>query len=194
MTKFLTRIIRLALVALLAWGLYVAGSIYSFSLQDETRPADVAIVLGAAVWRDQPSPVLTERLNHAISLYRDGLVDAIIFTGGLGRNDLLAEAEAGRDYALAAGLPAEALHVEVASTNTRENLSEAQQVMQEAGFSSALVVSDPMHMKRAMALAGDLGLEAYSSPTTTSRFASTPSQLWFLVRETAYYSGYLLGY
>ncbi|MBX3048737.1 MAG: YdcF family protein [Anaerolineales bacterium] len=194
MTKFLIRLTRIGLAVVLAWCLYAASSIYSFAQQDETRPADVAIVLGAAAWRDRPSPVLRERINHAIALFQDGVVDAIIFTGGYGRNDLLSESETAREYALQAGLPLEALYIEANSTNTQQNLSEAQRLMQALGLQSALIVSDPMHMMRAMALADDLGIEAYSSPTTTSRYASIPTQLWFLLRETAYYSGYLLGY
>lgn len=194
MIKFLFRLASLALAALLLWCVYTANGIYEFAKQDETRPADVAIVLGAAAWRDRPSPVLRERINHAIALFEAGTVDAIIFTGGFGRNDLLSEAETAREYALQAGLPPNVLYIEEVSTDTLENLAEAQKVMDAAGFSSALIVSDPMHMQRAMALANDLGLEAYSSPTTTSRYTSRPARLWFLLRETVYYTGYLLGY
>jgi vancomycin permeability regulator SanA len=38
-------------------------------------PADAAVVMGATVFRDRPSPVFRERINHAIDLYQEGMVE-----------------------------------------------------------------------------------------------------------------------
>ena len=73
------------------------------SVRDD-GPADAAIVLGAAVWEDAPSPVFAARLDHAITLYHQGRVHALIFTGGVGEGDILAESEVARTYALAQGV------------------------------------------------------------------------------------------
>ncbi|MCK9907436.1 YdcF family protein, partial [Frankia sp. Cpl3] len=48
------------------------------------RKADVAIVLGAAVWDGGPSPGLKERLNEALLLYKQQYVPYLIVSGGLG--------------------------------------------------------------------------------------------------------------
>jgi uncharacterized SAM-binding protein YcdF (DUF218 family) len=40
--------------------------------------------------------------------------------------------------------------------------------MSEQGFNTALIVSDPLHMKRAMLYVNNLGITAYSSPTPTT--------------------------
>lgn len=186
------RIALLAPIGLAVWALFTAFSIYSFAQLDETTPADAAIVLGAAVYREQPSPVFRERINHAITLYQQGTVDALIFTGGVGRNDDRAESEAAREYALAAGIPEEAIYIETISTDTFQNLEQAQLIMQRHGFGIALIVSDPLHMQRAMSIAEDLDIEAYSSPTTTSRYESLRSQIWFLVREVLFNMSYTL--
>lgn len=53
---------------------YSAYTIWSFSQEDQLVHSDSAIVLGAAVWGDQPSPVFRERINHSISLYKNGYV------------------------------------------------------------------------------------------------------------------------
>ena len=45
-------------------------------------------------------------------------------------------------------------------------------------------------MKRAMLLAEDAGITAYSSPTPTTRYISMRTKIPFLVRETFYYIGY----
>ncbi|HUM68051.1 MAG TPA: YdcF family protein [Chloroflexota bacterium] len=171
----------------------MALDVYRFSLRDETRPADAAIVLGAAVYGERPSPVFRERINHAIRLYQDGHVQYIIFTGGVGHRDELAEAEVGRNYALARGVPATAVLIETNSTNTQENLANAQAVATENGLDSFLIVSTPYHMRRALALAEDLGMEAYSSPTRTIRCISPFTQTRAFVREVAAYGAYRLG-
>jgi len=184
------RVFFLLLGASIIWWLATAISVYTFGQIDETEPADTAIVLGAAAYRDRPSPVFRERINHAIALYQAGTVDAIIFTGGVGWNDNLAESETAREYAIEAGVPEDAIYIETVSGDTFENLEQAQLIMQNQGFTSALIVSDPLHMQRAMIIAGDLGLEAYSSPTTTSRYESARAQLWFLFREVLFNMSY----
>lgn len=178
-------------VLLLSLFLIITFDIYRYSLQDETRPADAAIVLGAAVYGERPSPVFRERINHAITLYRDGTVDTLIFTGGVGHRDELAEAEVARRYALARGVPADAILTETTSTSTLENLTNAQIVAAQNGLDSFLLVSTPFHMRRALALADDLHMEAYTSPTRTTRWISWFTQSLSFSREVVAYLAYL---
>jgi len=170
----------------------VMGSIQAFSTLSTPVTADAAIVLGAAVWRGQPSPVFRERINHAIELYQDGQVQNIIFTGGQGAGDDQAESEVARLYAIARGIPEDVIYIETLSTTTYGNLREADKLAEQHSMHCVLVVSDPLHMKRAVTMAQDLGLEAYPSPTTTSRYQSLYTQLTFLIRETFTYVLYLL--
>jgi uncharacterized SAM-binding protein YcdF (DUF218 family) len=184
------------LLALLAgtflWSVLLGGRIYAYAQVSDPQPADAAVVLGAAVYRDRPSPVFRERINHAVELYRSGRVAYLIFTGGFGPGDNFAEAEAARDYAIESGVPDEVILIETVSTDTEENLAEAGKIIEAMGFERVLVVSDPLHMLRAMAIAADLGLDASASPTTTSRYESIRSQAVFLVREIYFYSAYLV--
>lgn len=160
-----------------------AVQIYSYSHQTHSSSADVAIVLGAAVWQGKPSPVFQERINHAITLYQTQQIQTLILTGGIGAGDRLAESEVARDYAVHQGVPITQIAIETRSRMTQENLREAQQIMQQQGWQTALIVSDPLHMKRAMTMATDLDLQAYPSPTPTSRYRSWPAQARFLKRE-----------
>ncbi|MFB2979270.1 YdcF family protein [Microseira sp. BLCC-F43] len=80
---------------------YIAFSIYIYGTQQNDIKADAAIVLGAAVWGNQPSPVFRERINHGIQLYKTGKVQTIIFTGGVGNSNEPAEAIVARNYAFA---------------------------------------------------------------------------------------------
>ena len=173
--------------------LYLLGKdIYSFSLTSSYAPADAAVVLGATVYRDRPSPVFRERINHAIELYQQGIVDTIIFTGGLAGNDRLAESEAARAYAIAQGVPEEHIYIETESYSTCLNLLGAKRIIEANGMDQVLLVSDPLHMRRTMWLAERIGLNALSSPTPTSRYRSLDRKVGFLVREIYSYGSYLL--
>ena len=184
--------VAVLLIAVLAYLTITTISIVSFSKKDETRKADAAIVLGASVYDNSPSPVFRERINHAIDLYNDGYVDAIIMTGGTGEGNIRSEADIAREYAEQKGVPAEAIYKEEQSSITAENLENAKKIMDEENMETALIVSDPIHMKRAMLYAHDLGMTAYSSPTPTSLYRSWKTKLPFLAREELFYAGYRL--
>ncbi len=172
------------LLALGAWVLWVALSITATSFTSDPGPADAAVVLGAAVSRGRATPVFEERIRHGINLVKQGVVKKVLFTGGVGSGDRVAEAEVGRRYALDAGLRSADILTETRSRTTWENLAWAAPILRENDLSRVLIVSDPLHMKRAMAMARDLGLDARSSPTPTSRYRSTATRWSFLVRET----------
>ena len=183
---------RLLAVLMVAQTAAVMASIQTYSTLSAPVRADAAVVLGAAVWRGQPSPVFRERINHAIELYQDGQAEYIIFTGGQGRGDDQAESEVARQYAIGQGIPESAIFIETISTTTYSNLTEAAKLAGQHGICCVLVVSDPLHMKRAVTMARDLGLDAHPSPTTTSRYRSFRARLIFLIQETFDYILYLL--
>ena len=176
--------------ALLLLGL-VAVRIYTYGNNVVDVNGDAAIVLGAAVWGNEVSPVFRERINHAINLYRSGKVRKIIFTGGQGNRDELTEAAEARQFAMKNGIPEKDILIEERSHTTYENVVNAKRVADANGLKRVLIVSDPMHMKRAVAMAKDIGLDAYPSPTPTTRYQSWRSQLESLAHETYYYIGYL---
>ena len=178
-------------VAVLAAGL-LALRIYSFGNATSNARADAAVVLGAAVWTEEVSPVFRERINHAINLYRQRQVRKLIFTGGQGNPGEPTESAAARDYALQSGVAASDILIEEKSHNTYENILYAKQLADTHGIKSVLIVSDPLHMKRAMSMATDAGLAAEPSPTPSTRYQGLRSQLALLAHETYYYIGYLL--
>ncbi len=178
--------ITIVVVTSLAW------SIYAYDSHVESIQADAAIVLGAAAWGERPSPVLRERINYALELYKAGYVHKIIFTGGQADRSEPAEAVVAQGYALERGIPEADILIETKSRSTRENLYQAQQVASEHQLKRLLIVSDPLHLKRAVLIAQDLGMDAYPAPTPTTRYRSLGSQFWFLARETYYYVTYLL--
>jgi uncharacterized SAM-binding protein YcdF (DUF218 family) len=190
MLKRTGKVLKVLLAIVLFTIGFTAARIYTFSNNTTTANADAAIVLGAAVWSNQVSPVFRERINHALDLHRTGRVKKIIFTGGQGNPQEPTEAVAARTYAIENGVPATDILIEQQSHTTYENIANAKVIADSAGLKKLLIVSDPMHMKRALAMAGDLHMDAYPSPTPTTRYISWRSQCQELARETVYYLGY----
>jgi uncharacterized SAM-binding protein YcdF (DUF218 family) len=191
MRKIAKIFLLITFILVLVFGV-LASRIYSFGNTRSDESADAAIVLGAAVWSSGVSPVFRERINHGIELYQKGKVRKLIFTGGQGNPGEPTESSAARDYALQSGVPLQDILIEQKSHTTYENILYAKQVADGNGIKKVLIVSDPLHMKRAVLMAYDVGLEAEPSPTPSTRYQGLRSQLGLLAHETYYYIGYLI--
>lgn len=171
-----------------AWLLAVAGWIIWVGDRDRAAPADVIIVLGAAAYDAKPSPVFEERIRHGLDLYRRGYAPKLLFTGGFGGNGArFSESQVARRYALRHGIPEEAVLIETVSRTTRENLLQARALMQRHGMRRAIIVSDPLHMARALRLCRELGIDALASSTPSTRFRSFHTSWRFLLQEIYFF-------
>jgi uncharacterized SAM-binding protein YcdF (DUF218 family) len=136
--------------------------------QDEQRPADAIVVLGAAQYAGRPSPVFEARLAHAVALYHEGLAKAFVVTGGKIPGDITTEAAVARQYAIDHGVPAASIIGEDQARNTLGSMRSVAALLEDHGLHSALFVSDPTHMLRVLRMAADLGIEGYGSPAADS--------------------------
>lgn len=121
----------------------------------------------------------------------------------MGGSNEPAEAIVGKNYAIAQQVKAADILTETQSRTTHQNLKNAWklakfkngvELLQGNNYqlTKFLIVSDPLHMKRAVLMARRLGMNAYSSPTPTTRYRSFQSQMQFLIRETYFYFVYLV--
>ena len=181
----------LAAVALLA---YAAYRINAQGQLDERRPADAIVVLGAAQFNGTPGGVFQARLEHAVALYHDNLARYLVVTGGKLPADRTTEAAAARAWAIAHGVPADAILAEDQGRTTLESIEAVGSIFRQHGFTTGIFVSDKTHMLRVLRMAADHGIEAYGSPTTTS---PTDSDLLrhqkALVHELAGLAAYYVG-
>lgn len=191
MFRKVRKILVCAALVMAVWIAYLSVEIWRFGHRDSAAKSDCVIVLGAAVDDADPSPVYEERIQHAVSLYQRGEAGKIIFTGGYGEGAKHAESEVGAQRAISLGVPAADVFTETHSHTTQENLTEAANVMDSLGLRSAIIVSDPLHLKRASKMARDLELEVVTSPTPTSRYRSWRTRVGFLARELYFYHHYL---
>jgi uncharacterized SAM-binding protein YcdF (DUF218 family) len=81
-----------------------------------------------------------------------------------------------RRLAVGAGIPRAALILDSEAHSTWESLLRAREIMQERGWDTVLVVSDPFHMKRSLLMARDIGLVAYGSPALDSPTHTFPAR------------------
>jgi uncharacterized SAM-binding protein YcdF (DUF218 family) len=132
------------------------------------------VVLGAAQYNGRPSPVLRARLNHALSLYREGHAPRIIVTGGVGRGDTTSEATVSRRFLVTHGVPAEAVVVQAQGRSTQASMTAVGEWLKDEDLHRVLLVSDPFHMFRLRMEARRTNLEAYTSPTEDSPISDNP--------------------
>ncbi|MFT5780463.1 MAG: uncharacterized SAM-binding protein YcdF (DUF218 family) [Crocinitomicaceae bacterium] len=162
--------------------------IYSYSFEYSEEKSDVAIVLGAGTNNGQVSPIFRERINHSIYLFNEKRVQMILLTGGYGDGQSRSDSEIAREYLVNKGVPNEVIIIEKKSRYTVENLKESVHIMDSLGLKSALIVSDPLHMKRSIALAEKFMIDCKPSPTKTTMYRSFLPKAKSLMYETFYYS------
>ena len=178
-------------VVLLAYTVYRIGAQGDV---DEARRADAIVVLGAAQFSGQPGGVFEARLQHAVDLWKAGYAPYFIVTGGKLPADITTEAATARAWALAHGVPEEAILGEDKGRNTLESLEGVERILARLDLRSALFVSDETHMLRVLRMASDLGITAWGSPTRTSPTDREPARRWRSITHevlglAAYYVG-----
>ncbi|WCB96056.1 hypothetical protein DSM104299_04810 [Baekduia alba] len=120
--------------------------------------AQAALVLGAYVQPDgRPSAMLEDRLRATAALYHDGRVDKVLASGDHGRPDY-DEVNAMRAELVRLGVPDRVIFTDHAGFATLDSVVRARKVFD---VRSAIVVTQPFHMARALWLAHRAGLTAY---------------------------------
>ncbi len=172
--------------------LLAAATVYTVALvtvlvvsqQDQRRPVDAIVVLGAAQYNGRPSPVLRARLDHALQLYHQGFAPLIVVTGGVGRGDTTSEATVGRNYLLNRKVPPRAVVAQPQGRSTQASMTAVADWLGAAHLKRVILVSDPFHMFRLRMEARRTNLEAYTSPTESSPISDNPVlELRYLAAE-----------
>ena len=176
-----------AVLLLVGYPAWIGYQVWSQSVTDEVGGADAIVVLGAAQYDGEPSPVFRGRLDHAVYLYDEDLSDVVIVTGGKQEGDRFTEAQAGMAYLVGQGVPADAILSENEGATTLQSLENVRALADRYGIASLLVVSDPMHSERVKRMATDLGFDpvyaSWVSYQDVNRSRATKAKE--LVREVA---------
>ena len=168
---------------LIAGGVLVR--ILSVADSDERAAADVIVVLGAAQYDGDPSPVFQERLDHAAELYREGVARRIVTVGGGQSGDRTTEAAAGATYLADTGIEPTALIAVGSGDDTLASLRAAEDVLAANNWNSVVLVTDPWHAARAAMMATDLGMSVQVSPVQGGPSMRDGVKPWYVLREAA---------
>lgn len=156
--KTLIWIIFIILIVLFAIILRVQTKYHDKIVVEPDWPSPkVALVFGAGLrTQTRPGAVLEDRILTAIKLYQSGAVGRFIMSGDV-RSGEQNEVDAMKAYALAQGLPEEALILDPGGQST---LDSCWRVKSEFGLNKVILITQKYHLRRALYICNELHIEA----------------------------------
>ena len=125
-------------------------------IKDFTQEYDCILVLGAGVRDGSPRPMLQDRLDYAIDLYKNNVAPKLIMSGDHGRKDY-DEVNIMKDYAIEKGVPSEDIFMDHAGFSTYESIYRARDIFKAEKM---VIVTQEYHLFRALYISNRLGVEA----------------------------------
>ncbi len=185
MTRLIRKLMLLIIIAaVLVLGLsaYVTQSVKSEIAGvdtgggiSETEAADCKsidpqciLVLGCAVWaNDEPSPMLRDRLDTAIALYKAGVAPKLLLSGD---NSIVeySEPDCMLKYILAKGVPPEDIFLDYAGFSTCESVYRSHAVFMADRM---IVVTQKYHLFRALKACKALGIKAKGVASNQQKYS-----------------------
>ncbi len=143
---------------------YIRSNKYIVSNSNEiTDKIDAIIVPGAGLLSDgTPGPVLKDRLDNAIKLYKDGVSDRLLMSGDHGEQ-YHNEVRAMKDYAIENGVPSQNIFMDHAGFTTYETMIRARDIFK---VKSCVISTQKYHLIRAVYTARGMGLKAWGVPSS----------------------------
>lgn len=155
--------------------------------------AQAILVFGTAADYQKPSPELKARLDQALVLYNEGRAPWIAVTGGKLPADTYTEAWVSAKYLEANGVPASQI-LRGAGNDTWQNVSTVLPALKAHHIVSVLIVTDPFHEYRAMAISSSQGLAPEPSPVPNSPTIHDSLWRYYLKETVAVGVGRVIGY
>ena len=166
-------VLSLGLICILFWAgvnRHMSSSVADriLSLDEAAKlDADCILVLGAGLRKDNsPSPILRERIDRGMELYRLGAAPKLLMSGDHGRVEYN-EVGVMKALAIESGIPSEDIFMDHAGFSTYESLYRARDVF---CAKRVIIVSQKYHLFRALYIADQLGIEAYGVGADVQRF------------------------
>jgi len=162
------------------WRTAVKGYYQRHIYAVQSAPAQrAAVVFGAAVYGNgRLSPVLRDRVETAVQLYKTGRVDKLLMSGD---NQALNydEPSAMVAYAVAQGVPPEDVQPDYGGRRTYDTCYRARDIFQ---VESVVLVTQAFHLPRALFTCRQLGVTAVGVAADLRAYRGAR---WYEIRETA---------
>ncbi len=118
---------------------------------------DCIIIPGSTVYANQPKPILKDRLDCGIELYKKGVSNTLLLTGDASDN-YYDEVKVMKAYAIENGVPKECIICDENGFSTYASIYNAKSVF---GIRSAIIVTQKYHISRSLFIAKKLRIDAY---------------------------------
>lgn len=191
--RWALRLVLLVVAGLIVYFLVTLVQVWLTSRRYEPAPAQAIVVMGAAQYNGVPSPDLQARLNQALILYQQHYAPFVVVTGSKEPGDAYTEAEAGATYLESKGVPSSAI-AEAGGNDSWANLSLTAPILAARGATTVLIVTDPFHEDRSMAIASSLGLVPHPTPTQSSPISGSAVVPYFLKEAVGVAVGRVIGF
>lgn len=139
----------------------------------EIKDVDCIIVLGAGIRRNKPSPLLRDRLDTGIKLYKENISPKIVMSGDHTKIDY-DEVKVMKRYAVENDVPSTDIFMDHAGISTYDSIYRIKNIF---NAKKIVIVTQEYHLYRALYIAKRLGIEAYGVK------ASSPSYSGDMKRE-----------
>lgn len=177
--KLILKIAIMCLVFVLAINTYVIRTTSQRIVKNNDelpKNIDCIVILGAGVWGDKPSPMLQDRLNEGIRLYKEEKAPKIIMSGDHSEQ-YYDEVNIMKQYAINNGVPSEDIFMDHAGLSTYESIYRAKEIFNAKNI---IIVTQKYHLYRALYIANQLDVNAYGVNSDPRKYAG---QLYREFRE-----------
>lgn len=158
--KFIIKIFCSFIICMICCGSLINIYIYTSTRQqidtEQQFDADCILILGAGVRNGQPTPMLKDRLEEGIKLYKEKKAPKIIVSGDHSREDY-DEVNIMKQYAIEQGVPSSDIFMDHAGFSTYESLYRARDIFQ---VKKVIIVTQDYHLYRSLYIAKALGIDA----------------------------------
>lgn len=160
---FLLVVLGVGLLLIIGLNSYIERQTHSriYTHVDSLPQFNTVIILGASVHSDgKLSPILQERVDTGLSLYRDGKVKRFLLSGDNRTSDY-DEVNSMRNYLMKRNVPDSLIFVDPAGIDTYDSMYRSSAVFE---VQDAIVVTQQFHLPRTLFIATQLGLDYYGFP------------------------------
>lgn len=156
--------------------LYINYKIVKFSREyivsiEEAPESEAALVLGALVYKSgRVSPILGDRLDYGIELYKKNKVSKLLLSGDHGQKNY-DEVNSMKRYALEKDVNSKDIFMDHAGFNTYDSMYRAKGVFKAE---KVIIVTQEYHLSRAIYIARKLGIDAYGVASDKHYYPKLP--------------------
>lgn len=131
-------------------------------VEKEKGDYQAILILGGGIRNNRPTPILKERLDTGIFLYKEGFAPKILMSGDNGSIHY-DEVSVMRKYALEQGVPSEDIFMDYAGFSTYESMYRAEYIF---GISKMVIVTQEYHLYRAIYIAKSMDIDVVGVSAT----------------------------